>query len=91
MPDVDFSRRALLTIYRIDSYLSERNPQAARNVLAEIERTCNLLGEFPLIGVAVPSTRLRSHVTRHYRYRIIYRVSARGIEIRDVLHPSRNR
>jgi plasmid stabilization system protein ParE len=59
-------------------------------MLAEIERTCDLLGEFLMIGVAVPGTWLRSHVTRCYYHRIIYRVTAERVEIRDVLHPSRN-
>lgn len=90
MPDVTFSRRAVQTIRRIDDFLSARNPDAARRVLAEIERTCELLGEFPMIGVAVPGTQLRSHITRRYRYRIVYRATAERVEIRDVLHPSRN-
>lgn len=58
-------------------------------MLAEIEGACALIGEYPRMGPAIPGTRLRRHVTRHYRYRVIYRIAGDVVEIRDVLHPRR--
>lgn len=91
MAELFWSRRALASVRSIDDYISERNPDGARNVLAEIDRSCSLLAEFPMIGVTVPETFLRCHVTRRYRYRIIYRVEGERVEIRDVMHPSQDR
>lgn len=39
------------------------------------------------MGTLLPELNLRYHVTRRYQYRIIYRVTAAAIEIRDVMHP----
>jgi addiction module RelE/StbE family toxin len=87
--EVVFSARALASIWSIRKYLQERNPAAAARVIAEIERACALIGDHPLMGPAIPETGLRRHVTRRYKYRIIYRVRGDVVEVRDVMHPRR--
>jgi plasmid stabilization system protein ParE len=84
---VDFSRRALTRLRGIHAYIAERDPAAAERVIAEIANACRLLGEQPSMGRAVEGTRLRFHLTRRFRYRIIYRVDETRIFVRDVLHP----
>jgi addiction module RelE/StbE family toxin len=88
--DLAFSPRALASLRRVARYLRERNPAAAERVLAEIERSCELLREHPWMGPPVPGTGLRRHVTRRYRYRVIYRVVGDLVEVRDVMHPRRD-
>ena len=89
MPEVRYARRALASLRSYDSFLRPRNPSAADAVLSEIERTCDLIAAFPGIGRMDQPSGLRVHITQRYRYRILYQVTPDGIEIRDILHPSR--
>lgn len=52
----------------------------------EINDLVTLIGTFPEMGRAIEGTSLRYHVTRKYRYRVIYRITVNAIEIRDILH-----
>jgi plasmid stabilization system protein ParE len=87
--EVVFARRALSSLRRIDDYLRERSPTGARNVRQEIDRTLDLLADHPGIGVRLRPGGLRSHTTRRYRYRIIYRATDRALEVLDILHSRR--
>jgi plasmid stabilization system protein ParE len=84
---VRYSARALAALEHIDQYLMERSPGGAANVFADIKRSIDLLAAFPLMGSAITELDLRYHLTRRYRYRIVYRVTETTTEIRDVLHP----
>jgi plasmid stabilization system protein ParE len=88
VPDWQISDRALRSLQSHDAFLRERSQRVADAVLAEIERTCGLIAEFPEMGRRIENTRLRFHISRRYRYRIVYRIEAGITEIRDVLHPS---
>lgn len=90
MADLAFTPRALASLRGVDRYLRERSPMEADRVLAEIERSCDLLREQPWIGPPIPGTGLRRHITRRYRYRVIYRVAGNLVEVRDVMHPRRD-
>ena len=85
--EVLYSWRALASITAQDDWLRPLNPAAADRVLAEIDRTCRLPGDFPEIGRRIEGTSLRVHVTRQHQYRVIYRQVEDAVEIRDVLHP----
>ena len=87
---VRFTARALASLDAADAYLRPRNPTAANNLRDEIERLTGLIADFPEMSPAIRGSKMRYHVTRRYRYRIVYRVIGRTIEIRDVLHPSRS-
>lgn len=89
MAELAVSARALASLRQVDRYLRDRSPAAADRVIDEIERTCLMLTEQPGMGSPVPGTRLRQHVTRHYRYRVIYRVVGDVVEVREVMHPRR--
>ena len=58
-------------------------------MLAEIAHLCTLIADFPEMGRAIPDTGLRYHISRKYRYRVVYRIEGDIVEIRDVLHPRR--
>ena len=90
MADLAFSPRALASLRGIERYLQERNPGAAARVVEEIGHACDLLREHPWMGPRIPGTGLRRHITRRYRYRVIYRVVGGRVEVRDVMHPSRD-
>lgn len=87
VPEVRYSLRALAGINAQDDWLRPLNPAVADHMLAEIDRTCRLIGDFPEMGRRIEGTSLRVHVTRRYLYRVIYRHVADVVEIRDVLHP----
>lgn len=73
----------------MERYLRERSPAAAGRVIDEVRRTCELLRDEPSMGTQIEGTGLRRHVTRRYRYRVIYRVVGDRVEVRDVMHPRR--
>ena len=87
MADFRFSARALRSLTAQDDFLRPRNPQAADQVLMEIDHNCGLIAAYPMLGRRIPETDLRYHLTRHYRFRLIYRVTNTGVEIREILHP----
>lgn len=87
MAELIYSRRALASILNQIDYLGERNTDAANSVLADISRTCDLISEFPLLGRAITGIGLRYHLTRKFRYRVVFRIYGDVLEIRDVLHP----
>jgi plasmid stabilization system protein ParE len=70
-----------------DDYLRPRNSAAADAVITEIETLAELIAHFPEMGRRIGGTALRYHVTRRYRYRVIYRVEHDAIYVMDVLHP----
>jgi plasmid stabilization system protein ParE len=87
--ELTFSRRALASLQSYDDFLRPRNAATADTLKAEISHLCDLICEFPDMGRPVLDTGLRLHVSRKYRYRVVYKVVGDVIEIRDVLHPSR--
>jgi plasmid stabilization system protein ParE len=85
--DLRLSAQALASLRSHDAWLRERDPSAADRFRAEVDRTLGLLSDFPKLGHPIQGTRSRAHVTRRYRYRIIYRHIGNEVLILDVLHP----
>lgn len=90
MAEVIYAKRAVASLTSHFEYINERNPNAGREFVSEIEQTADLLGEFPKLGRAIENLPLRFHITKKFRYRIVYMTKGDRLEIRDVLHPSRN-
>ena len=84
-----WSDRALASLSLQDDYLRPRNLTAADAVIAEIEALAALIAHFPEMGRRIEGTGLRYHVTRRYRYRVIYRIDRDTVHVMDVLHPKR--
>ena len=86
MVEPELSRRALTRLREIHACIAQRDPEAARRVVAEVHAACRLIGAQPPMGRAIEGTGLRFHVTRRYRDRVICQTGARVL-IRDVPHP----
>jgi plasmid stabilization system protein ParE len=87
--DLSWSRRAIASLAGQDDWLRPRNAEAADAILREIERSAGLLAEFPDMGRRIDGTSLRCHVTRRYRFRIVYRIVGGAVQVVDVMHPRR--
>ena len=84
-----WSTKATTALRSYDDYLRPRSAKVADALLTEVDGLCHLIADFPKMGTRIQGTKLRYHITRKYRYRVIYRIVRQGIVIRDVLHPSR--
>lgn len=89
--DIRFDRRALADLQSIHDYIAERNPAAARRVIASIRTSIGYLAENPLMGVTERRGFGRLLVEPRYRYVISYSVTDAAVEIRYVFHPRQNR
>lgn len=72
----------------ISRYISERNPDAARTLIEQIEASVGPLARHPHLYRAGRVSGTREMVV-HPNYLIIYRVGAAIIEIVSVLHSRR--
>jgi len=80
-----YTARALGHLEDIQSYISERNPEAATQVLGRIGAAIALLREFPYLGheTAVPGTRI---IAAGLPYLVVYAVKAEEVIILGVFH-----
>jgi toxin ParE1/3/4 len=76
---------ALRDLAEINSYISDRNPVAARNLNKLIVEQTDLFSEHPLLFRAgrIPGTR---ELVVHPNYIVVYRLTAATVEILNVLH-----
>lgn len=87
MARLRWSRRALASLRGQDDDLRPLNAAAADAVLSEVETLAALIADFPEMGRRIDGTALRYHVTRRYRYRVVYRIAEDIVQVVDVLHP----
>ena len=81
--------RAEEDLVEIWLYVAEDNPAAADGLLEEIDRSCGLLADNPLLGRARPDI---AHDLRYLpvgSYLILYRTLPDGIEVVRVVHGAR--
>ena len=79
---VAYSRRALRQLEKIHAYIGERNPQAARAVIARIHDLCERLGEFPGLGTKTDQSGVWMLAVVRYPYNIYYLILADDDEVR---------
>ena len=79
---------AQVALNNLVSYISERDPAAARRMLSRILESVEPLREHPLLGRVgrVPGTR---ELVAHPNYLVIYRVLADSVDVVDVVHARR--
>lgn len=89
-PNVIRTPEAEADLIEIWLYIGRNNPSAADRTMGSIERTTNLIADFPLMGAAHPelAPELRSFLAGNYV--IYYRPVENGIEIVRVLHHARD-
>ena len=76
---------------QIHDYIAKDSKYYARNVIQEIVAKAETLTEFPEIGRMVPEIsyqNIRELIV--YSYRLIYEISAAGIEILAIIHGRRD-
>jgi toxin ParE1/3/4 len=86
-----FSRKALADLRAIHDYLAERNPVAARRIVAEIEHMAALLADNPDLGRPGAHGLGRTLIVPRCRYVISYRLDGATVEIRFIFHPRQAR
>lgn len=79
---VTYSRRSLRQLEEIHAYIDERNPRAAREVIARIRDLCERLGEFPGIGTLTDQADVRILPVVRNPYNIFYIVISEQAEVR---------
>jgi toxin ParE1/3/4 len=89
---VEFARTAINHIAKIHDYIANAkgNPEAAKRVVAAIERTTRQLADFPACGRPGARPRTRELVVREYPYIIVYRELAEAVRVIAVFHAARN-
>jgi len=88
---VKWSVPARNDLKQIHDYIAKDSKYYAQNVIQEIVAKTETLTEFPEIGRAVPEIsdqNIRELIV--YSYRLIYEISAAGIEIIAILHGRRD-
>lgn len=81
---VEWRPEAVADLWEILEYIDERNPQAAEELYAEIERATSALPEHPYLYRLGRVLNTREIIV-HPNYLVIYRLTDR-IEILSVLH-----
>ena len=90
MSTVFRSPQAELDLIEIWLYIAADNPNAADELLDEVDRKCTMLADSPKIGRHRQElgSELRSFPVGNYL--IVYRAVADGIEVARVLHGARD-
>jgi toxin ParE1/3/4 len=87
--NVVYAPRALRDLIGIRSYLVERNPAGAANVLGAIKSSIDTLSFFPQIGRLVDDAGHRRVPVLRYPYLIFYRIAGDELLILHIRHSSR--
>ena len=69
--DLYWTTKAIASLQGYDDYLRARSAKAADALLTEVDHLCRLIADFPAMGTRIGATKLRYHITRKYRYRVI--------------------
>ena len=88
----EFTDQAVSDLAEIENYISQDNPQAARQSLQRLPQACFTLAEQPHMGRSRPEfgPAHRSFVVPGTRYIIIYRPSNDHVQIIHVRQGSQN-
>ena len=86
---VRYRQRALTDLDEIFTYLNERSPQAAHNVLIAISAAIDEVARNPLAARQTSDPTVRVKVVRRYLYKIFYAPSVDEVEILHIRHGAR--
>ena len=84
-----YAPRALRDLHEIESYLAQRSPSAAKNVLRAIKSSIDGLEQFPRIGIPIDTEGRYRLPVRRYPLLVFYRVSIDEVFILHVRHGAR--
>jgi len=86
---VRYRQRALTDLEEIFTYLNERSPQGARNVLTAIRAAIDDIAQNPLAARQTSDPTVRVKVVRRYLYKVFYAPIADEVEILHIRHGAR--
>ena len=86
---VRYAPEAFADRERIFEYLRERSLSGARNVLASIRESVQLLRGHPHSGYKTNDPAVRVRFVTQYPYKLFYRIRGDAIEIAHIRHTSR--
>jgi addiction module RelE/StbE family toxin len=84
-----YAPRALRDLESIGTYLVQRNPSGAENVLSAIKASIDALSAFPEMAPAVDQTGHRRLPILRYPYVVFYRIAGDELLILHIRHTSR--
>jgi toxin ParE1/3/4 len=90
MAVVEWKEQAEEDLIDIWSYIAQDNPQAADDLLDEIDTKASKLASSPYLGAARPDIAPELRHSLVGRYLILYRVITDGIQVVRVVHGARN-
>ncbi len=90
MAVVEWKEQAEEDLIDIWSYIAQDNPQAADDLLDEIDIKASKLAASPYLGAAHPDIAPELRHSLVGRYLILYRVITDGIQVVRVVHGARN-
>ena len=89
---VRYTDTALAEIQQIFSYIETDNPRAAAVVVAQVEHTIGLIGNFPRMGPVKYRQVVRMLPVRRYpQYLVFYAIEGNEVVILNVRHAARRR
>jgi plasmid stabilization system protein ParE len=86
---VRYTPRALSDLRRITEYIADFNPAGARNVKHAMDRTIELIAQFPQVGRRVGEQNTRVLPVGRYPYLIYWTVEADEARIVHIRHAAR--
>jgi toxin ParE1/3/4 len=84
-----YTETALAEVNEIFAYISERNPSAAKRVVARVERTVRNLGDYPEMAQEADEDGVRRMPVGRYPFIVFYTVEADEVVILHVRHGAR--
>lgn len=86
---VRLTREAQGDLTAILSFIHERSPSGARNVLAAFDRALEVLARHPEVGQLTDRPPVRLKLVSGFPYKIFYRVKGDEIEVFHIRHAAR--
>jgi toxin ParE1/3/4 len=90
MAVVEWKEQAEEDLIDIWTYVAQDNPQAADDLLDEIDTKANNLAASPYLGAARPDIAPELRHSLVGRYLILYRIITDGVQVVRVVHGARN-
>jgi toxin ParE1/3/4 len=82
--------QAKADVREIWQYIAERNPPAARRLVARLQQTFSLLASNPLLGQSRDDLQSGLRCFAAGNYAVFYRPLGKGVEIVRVVHGARD-
>jgi len=86
---IRYSPQAREDLRDIVSYLDERSPVGAENVMRAIYAGIQFLAENPMASQETSLAEIRVKIARRYNFKIFYRIDGNTVELIHIRHAAR--